>query len=352
VVGVAYFCAAQLVVVTAAPGSYFPFLFVPGERRHLHRFEVAARLLRPHGGGFPAWQLHIKTPPSAALLAQEDPFRYQHVRLWFWDATLYQGRYYLYWGPVPALLLWAYKAAVGTHERITDQWPTALFMIGRLWAGAALIISVTSRTRYLQSPWLCLLAIAVFGLGNPTPFIVARPHVYEAALAGGQCFLFWGLVFAFWGVEWVKFRRLLFTLAATSWALAIGCRVTNFVCVPAVMLVTAAFAWYNSPRSWRGLVGDAAALGLPVAAVSLAYGAYNYARFGSATEFGVTYQVTMQPFWGNDRYIWPNVYSYLFGPVSLSCRFPFVSIVGFRKLSPLVEWPPGYQASSSSGESC
>jgi len=294
--------------------------------------------------GFRAGHLYIKDVPSPELLAKDDPFRYENIQLWIWDATLYKGRYYLYWGPVPALLLLAYKIVMGSHERITDQWPTALFMIGRLWAGAALILSIASRAKLRQPPWIACLAIAVFGLGNPTPFIVARPHVYEAALAGGQCFLFWGLVAAFWGLELGRLRTVLFAVGGFAWALAIGCRVTNFFCVPVVLANTAAFAWYNSERKWRPWVRDCLALGAPVAAVAVGYGIYNYLRFGAVTEFGVSYQLTMQPFWGNDRYVWPNVFSYLFAPVKVSCRFPFFWIERYRELSKLIEWPSGYQS--------
>jgi hypothetical protein len=294
--------------------------------------------------GFRQGHLYIPLQPSPSLVALEDPFKFEHRPLWLWDATLYKGHYYLYWGPVPALFMLAYKVLTGTVERITDQWPTAIFMVGRLWAGAALILSLASRVRIRQPPWICCLAIAVFGLANPTPFIVARPHVYEAALAGGQCFLFWGLLFAFWGIERPERRRLWFVIAGVCWALAIGCRVTNFISVPPVLAVAAGFAWYNSSRSLRGFVLDSLALGVPVALGGLAYGGYNYARFGSFTEFGVSYQLTFQPFFGSPKYVLPNVFSYLFGPVRWSCSFPFVHIVGFRPLASLLTWPPGYQS--------
>jgi hypothetical protein len=293
--------------------------------------------------GFRLGHLYIQQVPSAKLLAQADPFRFENYPLWLWDAALYKGHYYLYWGPVPALFLLAYKLATGTREIITDQWPTALFMIGRLWAGAALILGFASRVRLRQAPWVCALVIAVFGLANPTPFVVARPHVYEAALAGGQCFLVWGLAFVFFGLEYERRRGLLFTLGGVAWALAIGCRVTSVLCVPLLMLFSAGCAWYRSSRALRPFLLQCLGLGLPVAAGCAAYGWYNYARFDSVSEFGVSYQLTMQPFYGHDAYVVLNIYSYLFAPISWSCHFPFARILGYRPLSPLLEWPATYQ---------
>ena len=120
--------------------------------------------------------------------------------IWLWDASLYKGRYYLYWGPVPALLLLLFKGIARYHGTIIDQWPTLLFMLGRLYAGAAIILRMSRYVRTRMPAWFVGLSILIFGLASPTPFIVARPHIYEACLAAGQCFLFWGLYAALCGI--------------------------------------------------------------------------------------------------------------------------------------------------------
>lgn len=294
--------------------------------------------------GFRAGHLYIRTAPSPALLAMSDPFRFDNINLWVWDAALYKGRYYMYWGPVPGLLLLAFKVLTGSHERISDQWPTTLFMLGRLYAGAALLLSFTGRVRMRSSSWLPILAIAVFGLANPVPFIAARPHVYEASLVGGQCFFFWGLVFAFWGLERPHRAGRFFLAAGLCWMLAIGCRVTTVVAVPIAVAATLVFSWQHSAGQRGRRLRETLAIGLPVAFVLLAYAAYNYLRFDSIFEFGTTYQATSQPFYGFREYVLPNVFSYLWAPLAWSCRFPFVRVIGGRSLSSIIHWPNGYQA--------
>jgi hypothetical protein len=291
--------------------------------------------------GFRHGHLYILQQPPPALLAKGDPFSALNINLWLWDASLYKGHYYMYWGPVPGLLILALKLLTGTHERISDQWPTALFTLGRLYAGAALILGLATRARMRPPAWVAALCIATFGLANPTPFVVARPHVYEASLAGGQCFLFCGLCCAFWGLEKRSWRRALFSLAGLSWALALGCRATTFVAVPPLVLICAFFAWWDGERSLKTSLFDLA-LAVPVGIGTAAYGIYNHLRFDSPTEFGIHYQVTTQPFYGRPEYVIPNIFSYLFALPRWSCRFPFVNIIGDRPLSPMIHWPPGY----------
>jgi hypothetical protein len=293
--------------------------------------------------GFRHGHLYVTKAPVPQLLASSNPFDSKFFPVWLWDASLYNGHYYMYWGPVPGLALWAYKVVTRTYETITDQWITTILMLGRLYAGAALILSLASRARFRQPVWAVCLAIAVFGLANPTPFTVARPHIYEGSLTGAQCFLFWGIVAAFWGIELKRWRRLLFTLASVAWGLAVGCRATAFVAVPLLVLVSAGFAWRGVSPSWKERIADLLALGLPAAFASIAYGVYNYARFGSPTEFGVHYQVTLQPFFGRPSYVLPNLYAYLFEPVDWSCRFPFVRIRGDRPPVNLFPLPAGYR---------
>jgi hypothetical protein len=299
--------------------------------------------------GFRAGHLYLQEEPSKALLAKDNPYADKWARLGVWDASLYDGRYYFYWGPVPALLVLAFKAVSGMAGTVNDQWLGLLFMLGRFYGGAALILSL-SRVRALSPPpWLAALSIAVFGLAGPSPFIVARPQVYEASLAAGQCFLVWGLWAAFHGLFREERRIRWLVLAGSLWALAMGSRATTWASVPVLVAITAGTAWLQSNGACTlrqrvaAFIRESLALGLPVAAAGVAYACYNYARFGAFTEFGVNYQISLQKFWTHESFIWPNVVSYLWAPLDWSCQFPFAKSTEFRAPPPLMQWPPGYQ---------
>ncbi|MEY4582637.1 MAG: hypothetical protein RL701_7340, partial [Pseudomonadota bacterium] len=90
------------------------------------------------------WQkghLYLTVEPLPSLLERKDPFNHDYSDDWLWDASLFKGRYYLYWGPVPGLCLWVFKAITNTKAVIRDQWLVLFFMLMRLYAGSALIIA-------------------------------------------------------------------------------------------------------------------------------------------------------------------------------------------------------------------
>jgi hypothetical protein len=323
--------------VVLAISIFYQFMASSGTFRDLqsaHRYAEMA-------DGFEHGHLYIQRRPSQKLLREEDPFHPSNKPKWIWDATLYEDRWYFYWGPVPALLLWAWKALTG-EGRVSDQTLTLLFMLGRLYAGAALILGLGRVARSREPAWLVATGIAVFGLTSPIPFIVARPKVYEACLAAGQCFLFCGLAMAFWGLVRPSRRTLKFVLAGTLWGLAIGSRVTMVIPVPFLILTTALIVWLRVDRSTPRLLANLLALGTPAAMALGAYALYNYARFDSFTEFGTTWQASLQKFVTSPVFIIPNVYSYLFAPVSWSCEFPFVMAKPGRPLASWIYWPRDY----------
>jgi hypothetical protein len=300
--------------------------------------------------GFRAGHLYLEETPSRALLAKDNPYADKYTRLGIWDASLYGGRYYFYWGPVPALLVWAFKATFAFPRAVNDQWLSLLFMLGRFYAGAALIAALC-RMRVVSPPgWALVLAMAVFGLAGPAPFIVARPQVYEASLAAGQCFLLWGMWAALQGLYAAERPHRWFALAACLWALAMGSRITSSIAIPPLVSITLFTSWVRSRANTRTrraavvqLARESLALGVPVAAAAGGYAIYNHARFDSFTEFGTSYQITLQKFWSHESFVWPNLVSYLWAPLDWSCQFPFVSGTTHREAPFFLRWPPGYQ---------
>src|SRR5262245_59739929 len=149
---------------------------------HFTHWPTYLTFLDDQAEGFRAGHLHLATEPPAALLAKGNPFDPAWKPLWFWDASLYGGHYYLYWGPVPALLLAVGKTLFRIHGQVGDQ--VVVFALTSLQALVGmLLIDRMQRRLFPRLPAIfVVLAVAVFAAVNPTLYNLSRAGVYEAAI--------------------------------------------------------------------------------------------------------------------------------------------------------------------------
>lgn len=277
--------------------------------------------------------LYLDDQPSPELLALRDPYR-KSARLdipYIWDASLYQGRYYLYWGPTPAVIILPFQIA--SSATVGDNVLVFGFVSGLYLTLCALLLRIWDRSFRGLPQWLLWLAILLAGLVIPLSWMLNRPEVYEAAIAAGQFFLFLGLYFAYAALDREAHSVWRLCLASASWGLAVGARTSQ--AFPIVFLILAAAAWLYRDRSRFKLNGRwprvMTAMLLPLAVSGIALCWYNWARFGAITEFGYRYQLTLLPFPQHYNeifsasYILPNLYNYLLNPFVISDSFPFIA---------------------------
>ena len=295
--------------------------------------------------GFRAGHLHLAVEPRPALLAKANPFDPAWKDLWYWDASLHGGHYYLYWGPVPALLLAGWKTLFRVHARLGDQY--VVFALASLQALAGLVLLDRARRRLFPAlpGVLVALAVAVFAFANPTPYNLARAGVYEAAIVGGQAFLVAGMLFAFDATSVLGRQRSRLALAGSCWALALGCRASS---APAIALLVAVTCWIVAPlvaNRWRLRALALAWVGAPLAAAIVLLLAYNRLRFDAWFDFGRHYQLTWIPFSSSVAFAPANAWSYALRPGVFACAFPYLHAVtdmGARALPGWLPRPDGY----------
>ena len=271
-------------------------------------------------------QLALEVEPDPALLVLEnlyEPGNREGIPFPL-DVTLYEGKYYLYWGPAPALLLSLTKPFYANE--IGDNILTFVFTAGTFLFLAFLILELW-KNYYPETPrWAILLGIAFTGLVNPTLFILLDARIYEAAIVSGQFFLIGGLYWLFTAFNRPSIARL--SLAGIFFAFAVGSRTTLILPIAFLALITLIWA-IKSQRAKAFTFILTIALPLLLGAVSYAW--YNYARFGSVTEFGLRYQLTAYNLYESiDKtfsfaYIPPNLFKTLFNPFERrSNSFPFI----------------------------
>jgi hypothetical protein len=139
-----------------------------------------------------------------------------------WDASLYGGHYYLYWGPVPALLITPLKAM--SQVRVGDDAFVFLFSLGSLFWVTRLVTRLWAG-RFPEIPgWVVVGSIVTVGCATPTAWLLNGPWIYEAAVVGGQFFLLMGINALYPLLAEGRGRPADLIWAGSSFALAVGTR--------------------------------------------------------------------------------------------------------------------------------
>lgn len=192
-----------------------------------------------------------------------------------WDATLYNGRFYLYFSPVPVLLFYLPFRVVGGGYP-----PDAL--AATFFCAWAFLASVAFARRLLGER-LRALWIVLIGVGNVVPFLLTFVRAYEVAVAAGMAMT---AMFAYSLARFTETRATKHAVWMGVWlALAIATRPN--LAVLGLIAVVVLF------RHWRAALFAM----IPVAVVGIAYSMYNHARFGNPFELGMTYQLSYVPMW-------------------------------------------------------
>jgi len=275
------------------------------------------------GESFLHGQLSLPEEPNPQLIALKNPYSYQqreHVPYQF-DYSYYRGKYYLYWGPVPGLVLAGIERL--THTRPPNSLMTIISYIGLSFL--ILIILIQLKNQFFPAgPGPSLIIFLLSGLVNiPFLFLLGRTEIYETSIIAGQFFLFFGLLS--WMIYTRTAKSIWLTIAGLGWGLALGSRYNLAISILFFVGFITIWIWYEDKR--RHFWNKLCLLLVPLAACALGLGLYNFARFGNPLETGLTYQLTqpIQHFY-LVAYIPSNLYSYFLSPMTVVNKFPFIKV--------------------------
>src|SRR5262247_2375415 len=219
-------------------------------------------------------QLYLQERPDPRLAALDNPYDFDQRRSipYRWDHSYYNGRYYLYFNPLPALTVYA------PWRVLTGRFPSptlAIVLVAALaWLFQAKALLVAA-PRLDGFRWRVALLL-LLGLGNLVPYTVLRPDKYElAAMAGyasSSAFL--------WSAAHIWFRGPS-AAAAVLAGLSCAASVASRPSLAPLILVLGAIAvviWRRGSGQRLRLV---ASLVVALALVGGASAWYNAARFGS-----------------------------------------------------------------------
>ncbi|MDD2762717.1 MAG: hypothetical protein PHE83_01950 [Opitutaceae bacterium] len=275
--------------------------------------------------GFLAGHLYMNQTPHPDLFSPDPEVRAHAPYLL--DASVYQGRYYLYFGITPVLLLFLPWAAISGHG-VPENFAAFLFAT----AGFLLMVALfwRLRRRYFPALGLAAWSVLILAAGFCTVVPVALRHglFYEVATCSAFAFAMLFFYSALRALEQPTAAGRWLVLAGTSYALAVGSRANlafSGLLLPALAWATWRLrpaAERTGPALWRAALAAGVPAVLGVAGLLL----YNYLRFDNPFEFGFFYQCGEAQ---HERlalgYLWYNLRSYYLSLPEFSRYFPFFS---------------------------
>lgn len=323
-------CAA----VTASclvPMGYIPLWNgeVPG---HRNQYELTAE-------AFLEGRLYLEYGDEEELLKLENPYDRQERKekgvAYHWDHAWYNGRYYMYFGVAPVLLVFLpYRVLTG--RSLTTYHATQIFT-GLAVVGIFALFTFLGRRFFRKLPLSVLLLLSTAFSVMSVWYAVAEPALYCTAISSAVALEIWSLFLflrAVWG-EGSENRRI----ARAFWGALLGA--LTFACRPTVglanLLVLPLLAVFLRERKLTvKLLGKLCLAALPYAVVAAGLMVYNYVRFEDPFEFGQAYQLTVTDQSGYDLSVsWQELWRIVvntadsffhIGPVKKS--FPYMSAGG------------------------
>ena len=277
--------------------------------------------------------VYLDEKPAEALAEMDNPydtnyrkeFLDQRNQSYHLDHAYYNGKYYVYFGIIPVLMLFLpFYAITGTHLTVT----IAISFFGFFYIVGSFFFLWSIFKKYFKNIafGIYLLSCLMLSVTSGMFYAFRGPSFYALPILAAAAFSIWGLVFWVKAVEYDGLSLSYTSLGALCIALTAGCR-PQFLIVGATSLI-----WYKKQlfskkfllkKNWFLLMTS---LAVPVIIVAIGVFYYNYIRFDSVFDFGANYNLTSNDMthrgWHWDR-VPLGLFYYLFDPTKISPVFPF-----------------------------
>lgn len=255
-----------------------------------------------------------------------------------WDHAYYEGKYYVYFGIVPALLFnipvkLITENNVSPFASIMTLVPIFVIMSYLLIYALAMRFKSDKKSIPLL---IYLMATTIFINGIGTAFLMVWPDMYSLPIFTGLTFAISGL---FCWLTAFKEKDNDYTLSKPKLLIGSICMALIAGCRPQLLLVifTAIPIFWNTVFKDRKLfsktsIANTLLFVVPIAVFALFMFHYNYARFGSPTDFGATYNLTTNDMTARGFSIGriaQGIFYYFLQPLNIGGTFPYIKETSF-----------------------
>lgn len=242
------------------------------------------------------------------------------------DYAYHDGKYYVYFGIVPVLLLYLPYYLL-TGGALQNYVAVFVFFAGFIIAAAGFVYELMKRYFKEQPFYLWAVGTGMLVGSYSMFYLLIRPDLYHVPIVASAMFATEGLWLYLAGLNRPKKAVGLYAFGSFCMALTAGCR-PQFILFAALAVV---LFWERvfvkrelfSKKGWR----QTAALVVPYVLIAAGLMAYNALRFGSPFDFGASYSMTsndMTHRGTNLERILYGIWYFLFEPMQLEGKFPYL----------------------------
>lgn len=316
--------------------GYIFLLYAYYPHFHLGLTQFPSSLYQYLTEGLLSGQLHLLISPSNELLQLPNPYDPSTNKgLILFDASLYQGKYYLYFGPLPVIFFYLpIKLLTGLYP--TDGFATLFFLMAAFLINYFLLLKIKRQYFPNISELESLFMGLLLSITNGAVFLLSRPLVYEVAIASAYCAMSFALFFLYRLINTQRLQDLM--LFSLCLALSVAGR-PHFVLI-CCLLLAAVYLYLMcttlNPKPGLQLI----ALLTPALLIGFSLALYNYQRFHSILDFGHVWQLScnniqvlhdkLTDFSNMPRNFFYSFYFYFLSPFKFIATLPYTSLVWYK----------------------
>ena len=285
-----FICMIITIVLSVYPMSLSPVWNgkIPGHRDQYER--MAQSILHGH--------LYLEyedvDPRLSEMENPYDPQARKELGIYYhWDHAFYNGKYYMYFGIVPVVLLFLPYQLLTGNALITYK-ATQIFTVGTILAIFALFDFLRKKF-FPKMPFALYLILSMVLSFVSVWYAIAAPALYCTAIMSAVCMEIISLnmmVRVVWDSEQKNGRKMAELSGSFLCAsLAFGCRPT--IALSGILQIVLFYLYLHELKSKKKSMEACLTAGIPCLLTAILLMWYNYARFGSIWEFGQHYQLTV-----------------------------------------------------------
>lgn len=290
------------------------------------------------GDAFLHGRLNLDLPVDEKLKNMPNPYNFvkrralgQDGSVIYWDHAFYDGKYYTYFGALPALLLYA------PYQAITGHWLSnalAITLMGVIFIILISLLVIRIADKYFHnqvSVGLVMLAMLIAPLGSNLAYYGFMRDFYSIPILASSMFTIAGLLcWSFARTRFGKLSSVRIFAGSLLMALNLGCRPQFLVaCLLAFPMFWNEITKTRELFSLKGFKPTICAF-MPFILVAIPWMWYNNARFGSPLDIGANYNLTAFDMTKEhpSKFAIPiMLFTQLFQTPSMIGAFPFISAI-------------------------